>query len=201
MKVYSIKYSALEYWVKNKAKPGDLAYYYANNGEFDEFVYTYHYTKPDDNPRWRLWSNMEKLQEYLSGFELIDKCLKEINKLKIEEPKMNKRCENCKHWKSAGGYNWCAHEDHAGAFVPKFTSCDKHELKEKQCTPFDGMKFYLKDKDTGELSINYICEDCGKEMHGAPDKWQLVLPLNDRYTRVPGYHFFCTDCYKKKDNK
>ena len=75
----------------------------------------------------------------------------------------NKRCENCEHWRKADIYTWCAHEDQAGTWVPKFTCCDKHEFKKAKYTPFSGMKFYLKDKDTGELSINYICEDCGKE--------------------------------------
>ena len=109
MRVCSMTYTDLEYWVKNKAKPGDLAYYHANN-----FVYTYHYTKPDDNPKWCMWSDMEKLQEYLSDFGLIDKCLKEINKLKVEDATVNKRCENCKYFKSisvkdvAAG-SWCDH--------------------------------------------------------------------------------------------
>lgn len=115
---------------------------------------------------------------------------------------MNKRCDNCKYWvKVAGVQPYCAQDKHFGMYVPGFVSCSEHEPKEKQRNPFDGMKFYLKDKDTGELSINYICEDCGKEMQEAPDKWQLVLPLNNRSIKVPGYHFFCTDCYKKKETK
>lgn len=113
----------------------------------------------------------------------------------------NKRCENCEYWRKTDIYTWCAHEDQPGTWVPKFTCCDKHKFKEAKHTPFSSMKFYLKDKDTGELSINYICEDCGKEMVEAPDKWQLVIPLNDRPNKVPGYRFYCEDCYKKRYKK
>ena len=199
MKVCSMTYADLEYWVKNKAKPGDLAYYHANN-----FVYTYHYTKPDDSPKWCMWSDMEKLQEYLSDFGLIDKCLKEINKLKVEDTTVNKRCDNCKYWvKVAGVQPYCAQDKHFGMYVPGFVSCSEHEPKEERSTPFDNLKFYLKDASTGELDIKYICEDCGK-IEDKPFHWWLRLPMftnGKASVKRPGYYFRCEDCDKKKDGK
>ena len=199
MKVCSMTYADLEYWVKNKAKPGDLAYYHANN-----FVYTYHYTKPDDNPKWCMWSDMEKLQEYLSDFGLIDKCLKEIIKLKIEDATVYKRCENCKHWHWGGDTNisFCTHDEQKCIIVPKFTCCAKYEPKEKKSTPFDGVKLYLIDDKSGELGIKYVCEDCGKLMD-EPGHWWFTMPvgLYGKPSRNPGFHFRCEECDKKKDGK
>ena len=186
MKNTSIALDKLDEWFK-LAKPGDMAFHFDVH---ESLYYIYFYTEAATKPYWNKFLDVETAQEYIDAH---------FNKK--EGPKMNKKCENCKYFKSGGAYTWCAHEDQAGTLIPKFTCCDKHEYKENKHTPFDGMKFYLKDKDTGELSINYICEDCGKEMHEAPDRWQLVLPLNDRYTRVPGYHFYCAECYKKKDTK
>ena len=120
---------------------------------------------------------------------------------------MNKRCENCKHWHYGGDKNisFCKHDDQKLTVVPEFTCCDKHEPKEKKSTPFDGMKFYLKDKNTGELAINYICEDCGKEMLDAPYHWWLVVPATVNAIKHPtkrhGYHFRCEDCENKLGGK
>ncbi len=114
---------------------------------------------------------------------------------------MNKRCENCKYWQCGESISFCKHTDQVGIVVPKFTSCDKHEPKEVKSTPFDGIKFYMKDTNTGELSVKYTCEDCGKEMWDAPDRWWLVLPLNNNPKRRTGYHFRCEECDKKKEGK
>jgi len=188
MKVYSMKYSDLEYWVKNKAEPGDLATYYVNNGEFGEFMYTYYYTKPDDNPRWCIWSDMKKLQKYLDN---------------LGETKMDKRCDNCKHFKNMpGSFSWCSHKEHAGTLVPGFTACTDHELKQKSEAPFDNLKFFIKDQKTGELEVKYICEDCGKVME-APFHWQFRVPLgaNKDPDKRPGYYYWCEECWEKEKKK
>jgi ribosomal protein L44E len=127
-----------------------------------------------------------------------------------KEPKMEKRCDNCKYFKSlnfkgtAMG-SWCDHEEHKGMIVANFTSCPEYEPKEVKTTPFDGMKFYLKDTNTGELAINYICEDCGKEMPNAPYHWWLVVPVTTNAVKHPtkrhGYHFRCEECEKKLGDK
>lgn len=115
---------------------------------------------------------------------------------------MDKRCENCKHWHYGRDFSFCKQDDQTEVIVPKFTCCDKHEPKKTKTTPFDGMKLYMKDASTGELSVKYTCEDCGKEMWDAPDRWWLVLPVNTRHEiRKPGYHFRCADCDKKKEGK
>lgn len=199
--VYRIKNEELKDWVKNKANLGDIAYYYDN---MLEQHYIYSYKGQDENPYWRLVLK-DAVYKYL-----VDKYLEEINKLKIEEVTVNKRCENCKYFKSisvkdvAAG-SWCDHEEHKGMYVPKFVSCPEHEPKEKKSTPFDGMKFYLKDTNTGELAINYICEDCGKEMPDAPYHWWLVVPVTTNAikhpTKAPGYHFRCEECEKKLGDK
>ena len=186
MKNTSIALDKLDEWFKI-AKPGDIAFHFDT---YASLYYLYIYAEADDKPYWHLFHDVETAQEYLDAHF--------GNK---EEPKMNKRCENCKHWKSAGGYNWCAHEDQAGTFVPKFTCCDKHEVKEKQRTPFDNLKFYLKDSSTGELAIKYICEDCGKEMEDPYHWWKVETPRPTKAFGKPGYHWRCEECDKKKDGK
>lgn len=214
-----MKYDDLECWVKNKAKPGDIATHYSNNGEFGEFMYTYYYTKPDDNPRWRMWSDMKKLQQWLDALSCaetaiknltsidvdidVDKYIKEINKLKVEETKMNNRCENCKYFKNvSGSFSWCSHKEHAGVLVPVFTSCADHEPKQKSEAPFDNLKFFIKDKNTGELEIKYLCEDCGKVME-APFHWQFRVPFgpNKDPDKRPGYLYWCEYCWEKENKK
>ena len=83
--VYALMYEELSEWVKNKAKPGDVAYYFDRRTERN---YLYSYKGPDDNPYWRLLFN-ETITKYL---------VEEINKLKIEDATMNKSCENCKYY-------------------------------------------------------------------------------------------------------
>lgn len=141
-------------------------------------------------------------REIFSIDDFVDTCLKEVNKLKIEDTTVNKRCENCKYWNSTGGYSRCDHEDQAGTFVPKFTSCDKHELKDTRTTPFDGIKFYLIDSKTGELGIKYVCEDCGKIMD-KPFHWQLRVPFgaNKDPDKRPGYYSWCEECWEKEKKK
>jgi hypothetical protein len=188
--VYSIKCEDLIAWVKNIAKPGDLAYWYNHD---TERIYTYLCKGFDDNPFWTMWYDYDTLQKYLDTLK--------------EEPKMEKRCDNCKYfgsykYKNGIGVSWCDHKEHKGMLVSNFTSCPEHKFKEKKSTPFDGIKFYLKDQDTGELSLGYICEDCGKEMDGAPDHWWLVLPVGKGESkRRSGYHFRCGDCEQKAGGK
>ena len=193
--VYKLAYEELNEWVKNKAKPGDVAYYFDRRTEQN---YLYSYKGPDDSPYWRLLFN-ETITKYL---------VEEINKLKVEDATVNKRCENCKYFKSisvkdvAAG-SWCEHEEHNGMYVPKFVSCSEYTPKEKKSTPFDGVKLYLIDDKSGELGIKYVCEDCGKIMD-EPGHWWLVLPLRDingKQTRPFGYHFRCEECDKKKEGK
>ena len=186
MNICCMRCEDLDTWVKTKAKPGDVAYWHdATTGR----RYYYFYDGPDPNPFWRMWQD-----------DLVEKYLEEINKLKIEDTTVNKRCENCKYFKSAGTYTWCIHVEHAGAFVPKFTSCAEYKLNEERSTPFDNLKFYLKDASTGELDIKYICEDCGK-VEDKPFHWWIRLPeVNNGTpsTKRPGYYFRCEECDKKK---
>ena len=142
-------------------------------------------------------------QELFSMDAFVDACLKEVNKLKVEDATVNKRCENCRYFDFVSGVSYCKHKDQAGTWVPKFTCCSKYESKEKKSTPFDGVKFYLIDDKSGELGIKYVCEDCGKIMD-EPGHWWLALPLRDingKQTRPFGYHFRCKECDKKKDGK
>ena len=123
---------------------------------------------------------------------------------------MSKRCDNCKYYDSGIVKNlngssairsWCTHEKHSGEYVPQFTCCPEYIDREAKTTPFDGITFYIKNSITKELGMKYTCEDCRKEMLDAPDHWWLVLPLNNKPKRRPGYHFRCEECNKKKDGK
>ena len=179
----------LDTWVKTKAKPGDVAYWH---DKLHDQHYYYVYNEPDSKPFWRRWFKND----------IIDKYLEEINKLKIEEPKMNKRCDNCKYFNGAimskiKDY-WCSHEKYSGERIAAHTSCPEYEPKEELTTPFDGVKFYLINACTGEIGIKYICEDCGKEMK-KPYHWWLSLSLTNK--KPSGYHFRCEECDKKKEGK
>ena len=194
--VYRIKNEELKDWVKNKASAGDIAYYYDNRLKQS---YIYFYNGPDENPYWRL-----VLKDAVDKY-LVDKYLEEINKLKIEDTTVNKRCENCKYFKSLSGSgiasgSWCEHEEHKGMYVPKFVSCPEYAPKEELTTPFDGVKFYLIDKGTGEIEIKYVCEDCGKIMD-KPYHWWLGISLTGKRNKSSGYHFRCEECDKKKEGK
>lgn len=192
--VYCIKLEELDEWVKNKAEPGDVAYYFDRRTEQS---YLYSYKGQDDNPYWRLIFN-ETIIKYL---------VEEIDKLKVEDATVNKRCENCKYFKSiavkdvAAG-SWCEHEEHKGMYVPKFVSCPEYTPKEKKSTPFDGVKLYLIDDKSGELGIKYVCEDCGKLMD-EPGHWWFTMPvgLYGKSSRNPGFHFRCEECDKKKEKE
>lgn len=183
--VYAMKMEELAKWVKHKAKFGDLAYCY---NHYDERHYFYNYKGPDDNPFWVMFQD-----------DTIDKYL-EINKLKVEEPKMEKRCDNCKYFKNGRSYNYCSHIEHNGFIVPAYTSCVDHEEKEKLAGPFDNLKFFIKDTSTGELDLKYICEDCGKIME-KPFHWQFRVPLNNQPNKRPGYWYWCEECWEKKQKK
>ena len=102
--IYAMKLEDLAEWVKHKAKLGDLAYCY---NHYDERYYFYNYKGPDDNPFWVMFQD-----------DIVDKYL-EINKLKVEEPKMEKRCDNCKYFKNGRSYNYCSHIEHNGFIVPR----------------------------------------------------------------------------------
>ena len=191
MKMYRMNPEDLDIWVKDKAEVGDVAWCKDRHTDHE---YWYVYKGPDPNPAW--WTVQE---------ETINKYLEEINKLKIEDTTVNRRCENCKHWHCGGDTNisFCTHDEQKCIIVPKFTCCAKYEPKEKKSTPFDGVKFYLIDDKSGELGIKYVCEDCGKIMD-EPGHWWLALPLRDingKQTRPFGYHFRCEECDKKKDGK
>ena len=189
MNAYRMNLEDLDIWVKYKAEVGDVAWCKDRHTDRE---YWYVYKGPDPNPTW-----------YMFQEDVINKYLEEVNKLKIEDTTVNKRCENCKYFKNTDTYTWCSHKEHAGMYVPKFTSCPEHKAKEKNSTPFDGVKFYLIDDKTGELGIKYVCEDCGKLMD-EPGHWWLALPLRDingKQTRACGYHFRCEECDKKKDGK
>ena len=192
MNVCCMRCEDLDTWVKTRATPGDVAYWY---DELHDQRYYYFYTEPDPKPCWILWFKDSEI-------------LEEINKLKTEDTTVNKRCENCKYFNSISvkdvvAGSWCEHEEHKGMYVPKFVSCPEYTPKGTRTTPFDGIKLYLIDDKTGALGIKYVCEDCGKLMD-EPGHWWLALALRDingKQTRPAGYHYRCEECDKKKDGK
>jgi hypothetical protein len=180
MKHTSIALDKLELWFKI-AKPGDIAFHF----DIDpERYWIYIYREEDTAPCWHVFNDVASAQKYL------DSSL---------EPNMEKRCENCKHFKNIpGSFSWCSHKEHAGTLVPIFTACADHEPK--QLTgPFDNLKFFIKDQKTGELTVKYICDDCSKVMD-EPFRWWYALPikLDTGNSRSPGYHFRCEECDNKK---
>lgn len=185
--ICSMASADLRYWVKNKAKPGDIAYWF---DELSENHYFYVYKEPDDNPCWRMLALTQ-----MQIKDLIEK----------EEAKMNKRCENCKYFKRMGTGtavidSWCEHEKHSGVRVAAHTTCPEHEPKKELTTPFDGVRFYLINACTGEIGIKYICEDCGKEMK-KPYHWWLQVPYGNAVPKGLGFHYRCEECDKKKEGK
>jgi hypothetical protein len=175
-------------WVNDAAQLGDVAYL------IDKFLdkrYLYFYKGPDDDPYSKIIDE-----------QFFDYYIKEIDKLKVEETKMEKRCENCKHFAFVSGLSYCKHEAQAGTWVPKFTCCDKHTPKQKLTGPFDNLKFFIKDQGTGELEVKYICEDCGRVME-APFHWQFRVPFgaNKDPEKRPGYYYWCEECWEKENKK
>lgn len=184
MNVCRMMYNELNNWLNNKPQHGDVAYL------IDDYLdkhFIYIYKGPDNDP----YSHLISADWFI-----------EVDKLKIEEPKINKACDNCKHFKNTpGSFSWCSHKEHAGVLVPAFTSCADHEPKQKIKAPFDNLKFFIKDQKTGELEIKYICEDCGKVME-APFHWQYRMPVvvnGKKSTNRPGYYFYCEECNKKEE--
>ena len=115
---------------------------------------------------------------------------------------MNKSCKTCEYFKrvSVGDIvlgSCCEHEEHKGTYVPEFTSCPEYTTKKNLTTPFDGIKFYLIDNETGELGIKYICEDCGKIMD-KPYHWWFAYPLKGTSTQRLGFHYRCKECDNNK---
>jgi hypothetical protein len=191
LKICAMMLEDLDYWVKHKAKPGDMAYHYDHTLEQ---YYFYAYKGPDEKPFWRACSK-----------GVAEAYLEEVSKerKKIEETKMSKTCDNCKYFKNMpGSFSWCSHKDHAGALVQAFTSCADHELKQKIEAPFDNLKFFIKDQKTGELEIKYICEDSCKIMQ-APFHWQFRVPFgaNKDPEKRPGYYYWCEECWEKEKKK
>ena len=191
MSICRMVLNELPNWLASKPQCGDVAYL------IDDFLdkrYLYVYRGPDDDPYSHLLS-----EEFT-----VDYYMKEINKLKVEEPKMNKRCDNCKYFNSIEMSkvidNWCSHEKHSGVRVAAHTSCPEHEPKEELTTPLDGVKFYLVNACTGEIGIRYICEDCGKEMK-KPFHWWMTVPYGNAVPKNPGLHYRCEECDKKKEGK
>jgi hypothetical protein len=180
----------LDKWIKSKPQIGDVAQL------VDTYLdkrYLYFYKGPDDNPGLHI-IDMEFAADIYQ---------KEINKLKVEEPKMEKRCDNCKYFKNMpGSFSWCSHKDHAGALVQVFTTCTDHEPKQQFTGPFDNLKFFVKDQQTGELEVKYICEDCSKIMT-KPFHWQLRVPFgaNKDPDKRPGYYYWCEECWEKEKKK
>ena len=182
-----MKLEELNYWVRNKADYGDIAYAV---DRATEKAYMYFYIGPDEYPYWREVNEAEVKKELYE---------------KQEKDYMKKRCDNCKYFHDSGPYSFCVHKDQNGIIVPKFTVCDKHEPKEERPGPFDNLKFFIKDTNTGELDIKCVCEDCGKVMD-KPFHWQIRLPVahnGKKPTSRPGYYFYCEECYNKnkKDGK
>lgn len=64
---------------------------------------------------------------------------------------------------------------------------------------FDQIKLYLKNPETGELKITFLCENCGKEMD-SPDYW-MFRTYNFSQKEKPGYHFRCNKCVQKELEK
>ncbi len=172
----------LTHWCRNKAKPGDIAYWH---DKISDQHYYYIYNEKDQNPMWKLWLK-----------DTIDEYIKEINKLTVEEPKMTKRCDNCNYFKEMARHTWCDHEKHKGMIVADFTSCPEYETK--KAGPFDNIKFFLKDSITGEMALKYICEDCGKVMD-TPFHWWMKVPYGNAVPDDVGFHFRCEECEKKKE--
>ena len=83
-------------------------------------------------------------------------------------------------------------------YVPKFTSCPEYEFKDTVSAPFDGIKFII--DEAGDISVKYICEDCGKIMD-KPDYWWLKVPYGNAVPKDLGYHFRCEKCNKKRDSE
>jgi hypothetical protein len=184
MKHTSIALDKLEPWFKI-AKPGDIAFHF----DIDpERYWIYIYREEDTAPCWHVFNDVASAQKYLDS---------------SMEPNMEKKCENCKHFKNMpGSFSWCSHKDHAGVLVPVFTSCVDHEPKQQIEAPFDNLKFFIKDSNTGELELKYVCEDCCKVM-AKPFHWQFRVPLveKDKPNKRPGYYYWCEDCWEKENKK
>ena len=54
---------------------------------------------------------------------------------------------------------------------------------------FDHLKFYIKDSDTGELNLRFLCDDCRKEMD------RPYYTYENLRGKDAGYHFLCKWCY------
>ena len=182
-KIYSIGYEQLKWWCEGIAKLGDIAIY---QNHFANCIYIYKYAGPVINPIWSGPFKDEDAAEYL-------------NLTKIQETNMEKKCENCKYFKNTDSYTWCTHKDHAGMYVPKFTSCPEYTLKEETRGPFDNIKFYIKDSKTGEVEARYICEDCSKEMK-TPYRWWMKVPYGNAVPDDVGYHYRCEECDNRKES-
>ena len=62
---------------------------------------------------------------------------------------------------------------------------------------FDKIKFYIKDIQTGELKITFLCDDCKTEMEKPFYSFFRTYSFNNQES--PGYHFYCEKCWKKKN--
>lgn len=80
--------------------------------------------------------------------------------------------------------------------------------KVKTPMPFGDIKFYLVNPETGEMRVTYICECCGEEMD-EPFHWQYRIPMintrmskeeSEKISARRGYHYWCKECWKKKEN-
>ena len=190
MAICRMMYDKLNNWLNNKPQHGDVAYLIE---PITDKRYIYVYRGPDDDPYSHL----------ISDQFAADWFMKEVDKLKVKETEMDKRCDNCKYFKiMPGSFSWCSHKDHAGMIVQMFTACARHEHKQKIEAPFDNLKFFVKDQNTGELEVKYICEDCGMVMK-APFHWQFRVPFgaNKDPEKRPGYYYWCEACWEKEKKK
>jgi hypothetical protein len=187
-------YNELNNWLNNKPQHGDVAYLIE---PITDKRYIYVYRGPDNDPYSHL----------ISDQFAADWFMKEVDKLKVEEPKMEKRCDNCKYFKKLSFKEmpmgtWCDHPDYTKPLVAEFTSCPKYEPKQQFTGPFDNLKFFVKDQQTGELEVKYVCKDCSKIMT-KPFHWQLRVPFgaNKDPDKRPGYYYWCEECWEKEKKK
>ena len=66
-------------------------------------------------------------------------------------------------------------------------------------TPFGNLKFFIKNQESGELEVKYVCEDCGKTME-TPFHWQIRLSLKSNIKRSV-YYYWCKKCWEKESEK
>ena len=132
-------YNELNNWLNNKPQHGDVAYLIE---PITDKRYIYVYRGPDSEPYSHL----------ISDQFAADWFMKEVDKLKVEEPKMEKRCDNCKYFKNMpGSLSWCSHKDHAVLYRSQF----KHD------EDFENILRFLKLPETYDIIRLPVIESYG----------------------------------------